>query len=97
MMHRASLHTRLAKLVQLAYSDIRTRSVWSVDKSIVNLGLMVTARDAGVGVVALTRLLHALNPLLSPDDLIYHQSSRQAVVRKRRYAVIWRSKREGNP
>lgn len=83
MMHRTFLHEGSTKLAQLALSDLRTRSVCSVDKSIANLGSIVTARDADVGGVALTRLHHALDALMIPDDLIYRRTDRLALNTKK--------------
>jgi hypothetical protein len=60
MMDRASLYQVSAKLVHLARSDIRTRSVFSIDKSIANLGLGTATGQGRIDGVALTRLRHAL-------------------------------------
>jgi len=78
-MHRTSLHEGSTKLAQLALSDIRTRSVCSVDKSIADLGSIVTTRDANVRGVALMRLRHALDALMIPDDLINRGTDRLAL------------------
>lgn len=70
MMDRASLHQVSAKLVQLAHSDIRTRSVFSIDMSIANLGLCTATGQGRIEGDALTRLRHALEVFATLKNLI---------------------------
>lgn len=59
-MHRAFLSQESARLVQYAFSDIRTRSVCSVDLSIASLGLVGVPRHARTLGPAVMRLRQAI-------------------------------------
>jgi hypothetical protein len=72
MIHGALLHGVSARLVQYAYSDIRTRSVCSVEKSIANLSLNGAPRYARVAGVTLMTLRHAINPFTPLNSLMNH-------------------------
>lgn len=72
MVHGASLYRVSARLVQYAHSDIRTRSVCSVDKSIVSLGLMSVPLHARTLGVTVMRLRHAVDPRTIFCSLINH-------------------------
>ena len=70
MMHGALLHGVSARIVQYAYSDIRTRSVCSVEKSIADLGLSSAPRYVCVAGFALMTLRHAINPFTPLSTLM---------------------------
>lgn len=73
-MHGAFLHKVSARLVQYARGDIRTRSVWSVERSIASLGLKCLPRHNLVVAVAQMRLRQATVPSTLLKSLINQQS-----------------------